>query len=162
MARRGRLIGLAIGLFVAFMLITSRRSSGSHPKDMRAGNREKQRQQTLHPIIKEPPGKWDPEDDQFVQQHEASGVGDVHIDDIDPSKHQDLAAEGIKRKTPQKGGKNVDQTDHIKGQPEPLKRPAREGGGSGAVVTGDDEDVQAVLSEYDPAAGIAPGNRISF
>src|SRR5277367_4990064 len=83
MARRGRVIGLAIGLLLGFLLFTSRRSIGSHPRDLhgsdsppsRHDDSKPQHRDELRPIIKEPPGKWDPVEDRFHDQKAASGGG---------------------------------------------------------------------------------------
>jgi hypothetical protein len=144
------MIALALGLLAIFLLVTSRHSV-SHSSDQRTRREESLQQQVLHQIIKEPPGKWDPEGDQFLGQKDFSGMGGVEIDN--GRKTQDLVDEVITRKTPKKGGsKPVDEADHIKGQPEPVKPPKKEGGGSGAVGL-DDDDEQ--LLEYNAAAGIA-------
>jgi hypothetical protein len=151
MARRGRMITAALVLFTLFVLITTRRS-GSHPRDLKVRLKDGENQVPLHPIIKEPPGKWDPVDDEFRKGH-ASGEGGIPRDD---TRKQDLGDQGINRKSPKKKGpKVVDEADHIKGQPEPEKRPKKEGEGSGAVVTGDDDEQGKVVTrEYDPAEGV--------
>lgn len=167
MARRGRMIGVALGLFLLFLFITSRHS-GSHPRDLRSKAKDIANEDELRPVIKEPPGKWDALDDKFREQHISGGGGLGSLkDQSDEVRKPNIEADEIRRKSPKKGKedtekvadivKPVDGADKIKGQPDTPKRPKKQGGGSGAVVTDDDakdEKKEGMeVKEYDPAEG---------
>lgn len=180
MARRGRVVGAALGLLVLFLFVTSR-NSGSHPRDLKTPVRGVQ--EPLQPIIKEPPGSWDPVNDKFHDQQKPKPV------DVGDMRGAD---DGINRKTPKKGGqeananagkgsqdalrdiqrndaakvedkkmgqgtgKAADMASNVKGQPDPQKPMQRPGEGSGAVGGGNtkpDDGNEVVIEEYDPAAG---------
>lgn len=180
MARRGRVIGAALGLLVIFLLVTSR-NSGSHPRDLHMPARGPQ--EPLAPVIKEPAGVWDPVHDKF---HDQQRPGPVDMG----NGHE--ADEGLNRKSPKKAGqeakadigkkaqevlkdvqkndaakvedkkkgqdtgKVADMASNVKGQPDPQKPKQKPGSGSGAVVNGgtkEDDNDNVVIDEYDPAAG---------
>ena len=166
MARRGRVIGVTIGLLVGFLLITSRHRNVSHPRDLHANshhNSQEPQRDVLRPIINEPAGKWDPVEDRFEGEKVAAAGGDralqEQLDDI-AKQPFDLPAEGIQRKTPKKEAKKghgvkegQDRGSGINPQGQGLKG-AQQKAGSGAVVV---DSKQEVLKEfdytYDPAEG---------
>ena len=186
MARRGRVIGAALGFLVLFLFLTSR-NSGSHPRDLKTPVRGPQ--VPLQPIIKEPPGTWDPVNDKFHDQQKPKpgGMGDVRGADDDitrktPTKadqevkinngkgSQDAlrdiqrndAAKVEDKKKGQDTGKAADMASNIKGQPDSQKPMQKPGEGSGAVGGGStkaNDGDEAVIEEYDPAAG-GSGNEI--
>ena len=116
MARRGRVIFAALGLCILFLILSSRKSS-SHFRDLQAEHlQDSLHELLLRPIIKEPPGQWDPIQDKFKEQKK-SGGGDIKgLDEqIGPIAKGalDLPEEGIKRKTPKKNmvaGNGTDDT----------------------------------------------------
>jgi hypothetical protein len=160
------MIGVALGLFLVFLFVTSRHS-GSHPRDLRSKENELERKDELLPVIKEPPGKWDAVQDNFRKQHiSGDGAGVVGAgglkDQREEVRKQNVESEELKRKSPKKGkedsAKAGDGGDKIQGQPEAGRRPMRQGGGSGAVVTDDDDKGEKKkegleVKEYDPAEG---------
>ena len=99
MARRGRVIGATLGLIVLFLFVTSR-NSGSHPRDLKTPVRGQQ--EPLAPIIKEPPGTWDPVHDKFHDQQNPRPVdmGDMHGQE-----------DTLSRKTLKKGGQEPPKAD---------------------------------------------------
>lgn len=160
------MIGAALGLLVLFIIFTSR-NSGSHPRDLRTKSMETQGQDELRPIIKEPPGKWDPTEDQFRQQHikgdGTSGTGSgVLKDQGEGIRKPSIEEDELKRKSPKKGNgdtvKPAVNADKLQEQPESPKRPQKGGEGSGAVVLDDDSKGQKKegleVKEYDPAEGL--------
>jgi hypothetical protein len=153
MARRGRVIGVALGLIALFLFITSR-NSGSHPRDLKS---TKENREPLRPIIKEPPGTWDPVKDGFRDQqagNPGSGSGRSGQEKPEAVMKQDTPAEDVSRKTPKKADP-AKAADIAKGQPEPKKEVKKPGQGSGAVVPGTEEkEDQIVIDEYDPAEGL--------
>ena len=150
--RRGRVTGLALGLLILFLYITTR-NSGSHPRDMRTSRfKDTEHSDTLRPILKEPSGRWDPQNDKFKEAHLSGGGPGLGLhDQIEAIKKQglDLPAEGIKRKTPKKG-KDASKASNLKDQVE-VEKPLREQGGSGAVVPVDAD----IVEPYDPAEGMS-------
>jgi hypothetical protein len=172
--RRSRVITLTIGLLVAFLLFTSRNNSGSHPRDLRNVNsrHEAQHRDELRPIIKEPPGKWDPVEDRFHDQKAASGGGNraaLHeqLDEI-AKQPFDLPAEGIQRKTPKKEANRGQQGGVNQGQDRgvginPQEQVQQQGGqqkaGKGAAVVDPKQEVLKDEYTYDPAEGALPDVR---
>jgi hypothetical protein len=152
MARRGRIIGVALGLVVLFLIITTRHS-GSHPRDLRM--REEEERDELRPVIKEPPGKWDAVEDKFRKQHIA---GDGVLND--ELRKQNIEEDELRRKTLKKGSKEEgakpgEVSDKIQGQPDSQRKP-KNAGGSGAVGvddTNDEKKESLEVKEYDPAEG---------
>ena len=149
MARRGRVIGVVLGLVALFLFITSR-NSGSHPRDLKS-TLPKENQEPLRPIIKEPAGTWDPVKDGFKS-------GPAGQEKPEAVKKQAAPVEEVSRKTPKKAGqdtgKAADTANNAKGQPEPKKEIKKPGQGSGAVVPGKEEkEDQVVIDQYDPAEG---------
>jgi hypothetical protein len=165
MAKRGRLIAVALVLLGLFLYLTSRHS-GSHPRDLHAARfQDTQIHEELRPVLKEPPGKWDPVGDRFQEEHGSTGGRGAAIQNqADAIANPALRVndEIGQRKTPKKGGqdsgKAEDMLSHVKGQPEPQKQPKKQSGvgGSGAVLPG--EENAAVPGEYDPAEGILNRN----
>jgi hypothetical protein len=159
MARRGRVIGVVLGLVALFLFITSRHS-GSHPRDLKS-TLPKENQEPLRPIIKEPPGTWDPVKDGFRDQQAGSpgsGGGKSGQEKPEAVKKQDTPIEEVSRKSPKKAGQNTgkaaDIANKAKGQREPKKEIKKPGQGSGAVVPGKEEkEDQIVIDQYDPAEG---------
>jgi hypothetical protein len=162
MARRGRVIGVVLGLVALFLFITSR-NSGSHPRDLKSAL-PKENQEPLRPIIKEPAGTWDPVKDGFRDQQAGSPgsgggkSGPAGQEKPEAVKKQDAPIEEVSRKTPKKAGQNTGKAagtaNNAKGQPEPKKEIKKPGQGSGAVVPGKEEkEDQIVIDEYDPAEG---------
>jgi len=105
MAQRRRILGIVLGLVVIFLVLSTRRSSGSHPRDLRV----------LHDVegkngdssrINEPPGKWDSVGDRFISQQGDSAATE-ELQDETPGevvKQVDDLPEGSvqQRKTPKK------------------------------------------------------------
>jgi hypothetical protein len=161
MARRGRVIGVVLGLVALFVFITSR-NSGSHPRDLKF-TLPKENQEPLRPIIKEPPGAWDPVKDGFRDQQAGSPgsgggeSGPAGQEKPEAVKKQDARIEEINRKTPKKAGqdtgKAADMANNGKGQPEPKKEIKKPGQGSGAVIPGKEKEDQIVIDQYDPVEG---------
>jgi hypothetical protein len=153
MARRGRLIGIALGLLVIFMVITTRKS-GSHPRDLHTSrSQDSETHGELYPIIKEPPGRWDTVGDKFRDQQGRDGSEKNMQDHLDAISKQglDSADEGIQRKPLRKADQN---SKNLKEQVEVEKEPKREQDGvgrSGAVVIEKEE----VVRQYDPAEGMS-------
>jgi hypothetical protein len=157
MARRVRVIIAALGLCILF-LILSPRKSGSHPRDIQTERFHDSPQEPLsRPIIKEPPGPWDPIQDKFKDQKK-SGQGDIKgLDEqIDPIAKGalDLPENGIKRKTIKKGKQNMvpGNGKEDTGPGVVSEKPPGGVGGSGGMVAIEKEEV--VLREYDPAEGV--------
>lgn len=152
------MIGAVLGLIVIFLLLSSR-NSGSHPRDMHTG-RFHDTHEDLRPIIKEPPGKWDPFEDKFQDEpssrgHKVKGLQE-QLEEIQRQAF-DLPDEGIQRKPLRKGGDQDTRKleDKAKGQLLVESEPKKFGvGGSGAVVIGKEE---ANVNRYDPAAGLPFG-----
>jgi hypothetical protein len=166
MARRGRVIGLTLGLLAGFLLFASRKSTGSHPRDLHGSTSLPSRHDAsakheLRPIIKEPPGKWDPVEDRFHDEKAASGGNhgalQAQLDEI-AKQAFDLPAEGMQRKTPKKEANRGQQGGNDRGSGINPQAQAQQGGQqkaeSGAVVA---DLKQEVLKEfeyaYDPAEG---------
>src|SRR5271170_4343062 len=152
MARRGRVISLTLGLLVGFLVFTTRKSTGSHPRDLHGTNSLPSRHDAsaqhhrdeLRPIIKEPPGKWDPVEDRFQDQKAVSGGSrgalQEQLDEI-AKQPFDLPAEGIQRKTPKKeanrGQQGVNQAKDRGSGINPqgnVQQGGQQKAGSGAVV----------------------------
>ena len=189
MARRGRVIGAALGLLVIFLFVTSR-NSGSHPRDLQ--NSVRGPQDPLSPVIKEPAGAWDPVNDKFHDQQRPNvmGIGDMPGADealnrktpkkvgqdgkADTQKGlQDSGREAPRpdsgrvedKKKGQDTGKAADMASNIKGQPDTQKPMQKPGEGSGAVVNGNGKGAGAnevEIEEYDPAAGSCDKESISL
>jgi hypothetical protein len=166
--RRNRIIAVTIGLLVAFLLFTSRNSKASHPRDLRDINsrHDAQHRDELRPIIKEPPGKWDPVEDRFHDQKAASGGGNHAAlkEQLDEFAKQpfDLPVEGIQRKTPKKeanrgqqGGVNQgqDRGSGINPQGQGQQHGGQQKAGSGAAVVDSKQEVLKDDHTYDPADG---------
>ena len=107
MTQRRRILGVALGLLVMFLLLSTRRSTGSHPRDLR-GLRDVEgstAEDDSRARINEPPGKWDPLGDRFVNQH-GGAVGNNNfqeqIEDISMENDNVPEDESIRRKTPKK------------------------------------------------------------
>jgi len=173
--RRSRVIAITLGLLVGFLLFTSRNSSASHPRDLHGrpsrhdASTAQQHRDELRPIIKEPPGKWDPVEDRFHDQKAAAGGGvraglQEQLDEI-AKQPFDLPGEGIQRKTPKKdankgqqgaGGVNRGQ-DRGSGVNPQGQVQHQQGGqqkaGSGAVVVDSKQEVLKDEFTYDPAEG---------
>ena len=150
MARRGRIIGAVLGLILIFLLISSR-NSRSHPRDMRT-DRVQETPEGLHPIIKEPPGRWDAVEDRFEDSASHLKGFQGQLDEISRQAF-DLPDEGIQRKPLKKEGSNLRKLENkAKGEPKQFGV-----GGSGAVNVAKQE---ANVKRYDPATGLCPPKRV--
>ena len=97
MIRRSRAIGLAVGLLLVFVYITSR-NSGSHPRDLRSiRSTDSETEAQLHAILKEPPGKWDPDEDEFIGQHHPPAVANPQIAKEQPNVLGKAGSDNIKK-----------------------------------------------------------------
>ena len=165
MARRGRVIGLALGLVTLFLYLTSRHS-GSHPRDLdESTHKTSEPVDELRAILKEPPGKWDPFADKFKYQQTPDGrSSNTEQNQLDESSNEgsNPVDEGIRRKSPKKGvGTDSRKIQHVAnnamGQDLPKKAPKdphQLGGsntGSGAVIL----EEEIVPAPYDPTEGPA-------
>jgi len=158
MAGRRRIIALALGCLILFLIITTRKSSGSHPRDLHNSRfKDTEHRDKLHTILKEPPGKWDPVEDRFKDQNAGDKIPKELQDQLDAIARGalDMPEELLRRKPIRKEGQGDSKRleNLAKGQPEPEKKESGAGagaGGSGAVVV---EQQPEVLNEYDPAQG---------
>jgi hypothetical protein len=119
----------------------------------------------LRPVIKEPPGKWDPVEDRFHDEKAVSGGNHGALQEqLDEIAKQafDLPAEGMQRKTPKKEANRgqqqgvnqaKDRGSGINPQAQ-VQQGGKQKAGNGAVVV---DLKQEVLKEfeyaYDPAEG---------
>jgi hypothetical protein len=150
MARKGRVIGVVLGLILILLLLSSR-NARSHPRDMRTALVPETREGP--PIIKEPPGRWDAVEDKF-QDSLASHLKGIQEQLDEVSKQTfDIPDEGIQVKPPRKGDSNLRKLENkAKGEPKQFGV-----GGNGAVNIGKQgPDVK----RYDPAAGLCPPKRV--
>jgi glutaredoxin len=105
MSQRRRILGATLALVILFLVLSTRRSTGAHPRDLRGGLRDVDEQEARLTRIKEPPGKWDPVADRFVNQQGDVGEGKGLQEQIDEIIKQmdDLPDEPApRRKTPKK------------------------------------------------------------
>ena len=153
MVRRGKTICAVLVLLVIFLLL-SLRNSGTHSRDMHA-DRFKDTRKESYPIIKEPPGKWDPIEDKFRDQLATDGINvkglQEQLNDIQRQVF-DLPDEPIQRKPIRKGGSDTRKLeDKAKGQPLNDNESNHLGvDGSDAAVV---EKGEVNVKPYDPAAG---------
>lgn len=159
MLRRARAIPIALILLAGFLYLTSRHSS--HPRDLHSSRfrQEFRPSEELRPILKEPPGKWDPLDDTFRAQQKMGGANGLKNQNEEIEKlGLDLPDEELRRKTPKKPAKNPgkvsDTVNNAKEEPQVQKQLQNQGNphgpGSGAVVI----EEEAVPKPYDPEEGM--------
>jgi hypothetical protein len=150
MARKGRVIGVVLGLILIFLILSSR-NARSHPRDMRTARAQETHEEHLN--IKEPPGRWDADEDKF-QDSVASHLKGIQEQSDEISRPTfDIPDEGIQRKPLRKGDSGLRKLENkAKGEPKQFGV-----GGNGAVNIGNQgPDVK----KYDPAAGLCPPKRV--
>jgi TolA-binding protein len=112
MSQRRRILGATLALVILFLVLSTRRSTGAHPRDLRGELRDVDERDARLSRIKEPPGEWDPEADRFVnQQGDGDGEGKGLQEQIDEIARQmdDLPDEPIQRKTLKKNNQQQQQ-----------------------------------------------------
>jgi hypothetical protein len=149
MARKGRIVGIALILFLVYLL--SSRKPGSHPRDLRPED-DSTHDELSHPVMKDFLGEQDPIRDKLKEEHKS---GKDNVKGMDQKINTaafvglEFADEGITRKTPKKEAQIlVEESGNVGIEPGIVSKKNESDG----VVALKKKEI--VLNKYDAEKGI--------